>query len=84
MNVVLLIFVYYMEGIANVRCLITQMTSWCNVKGARIGKIICILLFISLFVSFVFWICLLYFQIYWFRFKVVFALMKNVVFITSC
>lgn len=37
----------WFEGIASARCLITQMTSWCSVRGARIGKtsIFCFFLF---------------------------------------
>lgn len=34
----LCLFGLCLEGIANVKCLITRMTSWYNARGARIGK----------------------------------------------
>ena len=37
-------FLCVFKGIANARCLITQMISWYNVKGAKIGKTLRILL----------------------------------------
>ena len=33
-------WVFDFEGIANVRCHITQMILWCNVKVARTGNIV--------------------------------------------
>lgn len=39
LSIFLLIWFLCFVGTANVRCLITRMTSWCSVKGARIGKI---------------------------------------------
>ena len=46
------------EGIASARCLITRMTSWCSVRGARIGKNQCILLSLFTFIIIVdgFWL----------------------------
>lgn len=35
------------EGIANVRCLIIQTTSWCSVRGARTGMFCCIYWFMN-------------------------------------
>ena len=46
------------EGIANVRCLITRMISWYNVKGARIGKTRCILLYFVVLLCLEFGFCL--------------------------
>jgi len=45
-------------GIASVRCHITRMTSWYNVKGARIGKISVFCLLCFLLLNLEFWFCI--------------------------
>lgn len=35
---IMLWVVFGSEGTANVKCLIIQMISWCNVKAAKTGK----------------------------------------------